>query len=138
MNYSSRKIAKLCLGLFCSYEHIYSCFLGQLTAPPLIEPEIISNSSICALSLSALKKTKVFIVHENHCRECNNVTHSLANLLNETGYVECILDFCCTNEITERGMIWYEDKIKLCDKVLVVCTKDGKAMYDKNYQTNGW
>ncbi|XP_028406757.1 uncharacterized protein LOC114529178 isoform X2 [Dendronephthya gigantea] len=102
--------------------------------------EVIPNPSHHMLlgdrSGISLKKTKIFIVHDNHCRTCNNVTHSLANLLNETSYVECILDICCTNEITDRGMIWYEDKIKLCDKVIVVCTRDGKTMYEENDHTN--
>ncbi len=81
-------------------------------------------------------KIQVFIVHDNHCRLCENATHALANLLNKTGYVECIVDFCRTNEISKSGMRWYEDQIKRCDKIIVVCTKDGKKMYDKNAKKN--
>ena len=84
-----------------------------------------------------LDKTEVFIAHNNHCRACNNVTHALAYLLNKTGYIKCILDLCCMNEITERGMCWYADKIKTCDKIIVVCAKEGKKIYEEKEQRRG-
>ena len=34
-------------------------------------------------------------------------------------------------------MGWYEDEIKSCDKIIVVCTKDGKRMYEEKEHTKG-
>jgi hypothetical protein len=68
---------------------------------------------------------------------CKDVTHALANLLDRTGYVKCVVDFCNDHEIARRGMGWYEEKIKCCDKIIVVCTKDGKRMYDEKEQKKG-
>jgi hypothetical protein len=68
---------------------------------------------------------------------CKNVTHALANVLDKTGYIQCIVDFSCSNGIAERGMRWYEDMIKECDKIIVVCTKDGKRMRDENEKATG-
>ena len=82
-------------------------------------------------------KTKVFIVHDDHCRLCKNVSHALANLLDKTGFIEVKVDFWFTNAVAERGMRWYEDMIKECDKIIVVCTKDGKRMRDRNEQKTG-
>lgn len=82
-------------------------------------------------------KTKVFIVHDDHCHLCRNVTHAFANVLNRIGYIECILDFCRVEEIASRGMGWYEHSIKGCDIIIVVCTKDGRKMYEEKQQDKG-
>ena len=84
-----------------------------------------------------IAKTKVFIAHDDHCDLCKNVTHALANLLVKTGFVEVKVNFWFTNEIAARGMRCYEDMIKECDKIIVVCTKDGKRMRDRNEQKTG-
>ena len=68
---------------------------------------------------------------------CNDLTHAFANVLNKTGYVECIIDFFCMDEITSRGMGWYENKIKSCDIIIVVCTKYGKKIYDEKQHKKG-
>ncbi|CAB4027727.1 Hypothetical predicted protein, partial [Paramuricea clavata] len=94
-------------------------------------PEVIPNPA-------HTDKSRVFIVHYNHCGMCKDVTHALANLLDRTGYVKCVVDFCSNHEIVRRGMGWYEEEIKRCNKIIVVCTKDGKRMYDdKEHKKDG-
>ena len=65
---------------------------------------------------------------------CNDVTHAFANVLNKTGYNECIIDFFC---MEWDGMGWYESKIKSCDIIIVVCTKYGKKIHDEKQHKKG-
>ena len=69
------------------------------------------------------------MVHDGHCDSCNHATHLLANILCETGHINCFLDLCSTKEIAINGIQWYENKFKTCGKIVVICTKESKNTY---------
>ena len=86
----------------------------------------------CFVLHAEATKSKVFIVHDKNCDLCEEVTHSFVDVLNQTGCITCILDLRCTKEIVKCGMSWYEQQLKNCEKVLVICSKEGrKILHEK-------
>ena len=79
----------------------------------------------------------MLLVHDGHCKSCNDATHSLANVFWETGHIKCSLDLCSTKEIAVAGMGWYEEQLKNCEKIVVVCTKESKKTYYENIYGQG-
>ncbi|CAB3985794.1 interleukin 17 receptor A2 [Paramuricea clavata] len=79
----------------------------------------------------------VLLVHDWHCKSCNDATHSLANVFGGTGHIKCSLDLCSTKEIAVAGMGWYEERLKNCEKIVVVCTKESKKTYYENIDGQG-
>ncbi|XP_028406763.1 uncharacterized protein LOC114529196 [Dendronephthya gigantea] len=79
---------------------------------------------------SSRNENSVLLVHDGHCKLCNDVTHMFGNVLSATGRVKPFLDLCSVNECRQLGFTWYLEKFQQCRKVVVICTKEAKKTWE--------